>query len=173
MPQTSQSRCKICTKQMPPEISDPRPVTGEICKECLDRSGAQEGIPLFDFLDLLEVPVLVVNRDVMVSRVNKPVLAILGKTPSQVKGQRGGDVFECAYARQPGGCGKTIHCSGCAIRRAVTETFVTGKSLKNVQAYLDRDTQHMEQMSLVISTEKVLGMILLRIDHAELWSVSA
>jgi hypothetical protein len=107
-----------------------------------------------------------VDSDVVVAMANKPLLSLFGKTLSQVTGQRGGDVFECAYARLPEGCGRTVHCSGCAIRRAVTETFTTGRSLQKVLAYLNRDavTQFL-QLGMLISTEKVLGMVLLRVDH--------
>jgi hypothetical protein len=112
------------------------------------------------------VPVLAVNDMGQVTMANKAVLAMLGKDPTQVEGFNRGDVFECAYARLPEGCGKTVHCSGCAIRRAVSETFTTGRSLSKVPAYLNRDaaTQFL-QLGLLISTEKLWGMVLLRIDY--------
>ena len=166
MVESDRTTCAMCHEGMPPETIALRAITGRICTECLGRFGARAGVPLLDFLDLLGVPVLVTDSDVVATLANKPLLALLGKSLSQVKGQRGGDVFECAYARLPEGCGKTVHCSGCAIRRAVTETFTTGKSLRNVPAYLNRDmvTQFL-QLGLVISTEKVWGMVLLRVDH--------
>ena len=158
--------CTMCKKDMPLESIAQRTITGSVCEECLHNIWAQSGMPLRDFLDGLGVPVLTVDSDVVVTMANKPLLALLGKNFSQVRGQRGGDVFECAYARLPGGCGNTVHCSGCAIRRAVTDTFVTGRSLHRVLAYLNRDaiTQFL-QLGMLISTEKVWGMVLLRIDH--------
>ena len=166
MVEAIQNACTMCHKGMPPEMASPRAITGCLCMECLSRFGAGAGMPLMDFLDKLSVPVLASDGDAVVSQTNKPMLALLGKKLSQVKGQRGGNVFECKYARLPGGCGHTVHCSGCAIRRAVVETFTTGKSLHNVPAYLDRDmvTQAL-QLGLVISTEKVWNMVLLRIDY--------
>jgi len=166
MVESDRHACSMCHEGMPPEEAAQRAITGMVCMECLSRFGARAGVPLLDFLDLLGVPVLVTDSDVVVKLANKPLLTLLGRSLSQVKGQRGGDVFECAYARLPGGCGKTVHCSGCAIRRAVTETFTTGKSLRKVLAYLNRDmvTQFL-QLGLVISTEKMCGMVLLRIDH--------
>ena len=158
--------CALCKKDVSSEAIAQRTITGSVCEECLQNVGAQSGMPLRDFLDGLGVPVVAVDSDVVVSMANKPLLALLGKNFSQVRGQRGGDVFECAYARLPGGCGRTVHCSGCAIRRAVTETFTTGRSLRGVLAYLNRDaiTQFL-QLGMLISTEKVWGMVLLRIDH--------
>jgi PAS domain-containing protein len=156
----------MCHKGMPPEMLAPWAIAGRICRECLDRFGGRAGVPLLDFLDLLEVPVLVTDSDMVVTLANQPLLTLFGKHLSQVKGQRGGDVFECANARLPGGCGRTVQCSGCAIRRAVAETFATGKSLRNVPAYLNRDmATQFQQLGLVISTEKVWGVVLLRIDR--------
>jgi hypothetical protein len=166
-PAGSQARsCAMCHKRMSPGVVARRAITGSICDECFRHVEARSGVPLLDFLDGLDVPVLVADGDCVVDLANKPLLELLGKDPSQVRGRRGGDVFECAYAHLPRGCGKTVHCSGCAIRRAVTETFVTGRSLRQVPAYLNRDmaTQFL-QLSLLISTEKAFGMVLLRIDH--------
>ncbi|MCJ7545094.1 MAG: hypothetical protein MUP47_11135 [Phycisphaerae bacterium] len=158
--------CALCKKDLSPQEVAQRTITGSVCEECLYHVGAQSGMPLRDFLDGLGVPVLVVDSDVVVTMANKPLLALLGKNFSKVRGQRGGDVFECAYARLQGGCGRTVHCSGCAIRLAVTETFTTGRSLRGVQAYLNRDavTQFL-QLGMVISTEKAWGLVLLRIDY--------
>ena len=164
--QSDENTCAVCHRDMPLDTGESRAITGGICGECLDLFGARAGVPLLDFLDGLGMPVLVVDRDVVATFANRPLLDLLGKDLPRVKGHRGGDVFECAYAQLPGGCGNTYHCSGCAIRRAVTETFTTGKSLRNVPAYLNRDMATlMLQLALIISTEKAWGMVLLRIDH--------
>ena len=156
----------MCHEGIPAEATAQRAITGGICEKCLSHFGTQAGTPLLEFLDRLDVPILLANNDGEVALVNQPLQAMLGKNLSQIKGKRGGDVFECAYARLPGGCGKTVHCSGCAIRRAVTETFLTGKSLRHVHAHLNRDmVTQILQLGLVISTEKAWGMVLLRIDH--------
>lgn len=158
--------CTMCHEDISPDVVARRAITGSVCDECFRHLEARSGMPLLDFLDGLDVPVLAADGDCVVDLANKPLLELLGKDPSQVRGQRGGDVFECAYAHLPGGCGQTVHCSACAIRRAVTETFITGKSLHRVPAYLNRDlpTQFL-QLGLLISTEKAWGMVLLRIDH--------
>jgi hypothetical protein len=80
-------------------------------------------------------------------------------------GFRGGDVFECAYASLPGGCGETIHCEACTIRNTVMDTFKTGKSHLKTPAYLLQgipDNYH--EIQFEISTEKVKDVVLLRID---------
>ena len=158
--------CEMCHKGMSPGVVARRAITCSVCDECFYHLQAQSGMPLLDFLDGLGLPVLVADGDGVVELANRPLLELLDKDPSQVRGQRGGNVFECAYARLPEGCGRTVHCSGCAIRRAVTETFMTGKSLHKVRAYLNRDMDaESPQLGLLISTEKAWGMVLLRIDH--------
>ena len=158
--------CAMCHQSIPAGTAARRAVTGGVCEECFHHLEAQSGMALLDFLDGLGVPVLLADGDGVVELANKPLLELLGKEPSQVRGRRGGDVFECAYARLPEGCGRTVHCSGCAIRRAVTETFTTGKSLYGVRAYLNRGAAtQLLQLGLVISTEKAWGMVLLRIDY--------
>ena len=49
--------------------------------------------------------------------------ALAGKPKKVFLGLPGGKVFECAYARLPEGCGKTVHCVTCAIRNTVTSTI--------------------------------------------------
>jgi hypothetical protein len=160
--------CACCRKEIPPArtLCCDRVITGGVCEECLDRIGAQPGMPLRDFLDGIQAPVLLVDSGVVVKTANLAVQSLLKKDISQMRGERGGDVFECEYASQPGGCGGTLHCSGCAIRRAVTETFLTGESRSNVPAFLnERYESQFRQLGLQISTEKVWGMVLLRIDY--------
>ena len=157
--------CVICHNEVSLD-PDRWVITPDVCEECLHHVAAQSGVPLRDFLDRLGVPVLAVNDDAQVSLANKSAIELLGKDPTQIEARYAGDVFECAYARLPEGCGKTVHCSGCAIRRAVMETFMTGRSLHQVPAYLNRDaTTQFLQLGLLISTQKLWGMVLLRIDH--------
>jgi hypothetical protein len=118
-----------------------------------------------DFLDGLDAPVLVVSSDVIVDYANKHTQDFLQKEMTYIEGFRGGDVFECAYAKLPEGCGKTIHCVACTIRNTITDTFKTGNSHLLTPAYLTQgkpdDTQ---EIKLLISTEKLADVVLLRID---------
>lgn len=160
--------CASCRREMPPPSDSPaaRPVTGEVCDECLSRVTGQTGISLGEFLDDLDAPVMLVDSDVTVMLANKLVRSILNKDISQIQGRRGGDVFECVYARLPGGCGRTIHCGGCAIRRAVTDTFLTGRGHAAVLATIHPDFgKSSRQVAIRISTEKIWNMVLLRLEQ--------
>jgi len=141
-------------------------ITPTICFGCLrDIFRQPTGEPLHRFLKRLNAPVVVVSGAARILTANVPVLNMLGKKLKDIEGLPGGDVFECAFAKLPGGCGKTVHCSGCTIRRLVAETFATGKSFTRVPAYLTPgEPEAPGRIDLTVSTQKVEGVVLLRID---------
>jgi len=140
----------------------------DICEKCSDNLLYQMGVKLEVFLDSLELPVVVVNREGIIVTGNDKAKTLLKKELPEIAGYRSGDVFECAYARLPEGCGETVHCSGCTIRRTVFETYGTGRSLLRVPATLYRNTQgNPEKIKLLISTERIDDLVLLRIDEME------
>jgi PAS domain-containing protein len=161
--------CAWCGKNLGTAFSDVHSdalITHGICDECAFHLRAQVGMPLRDFLDGLGVPVLLLDSDGNVKTANKNVRQFLKKDLALIEGYKGGDVFECRHATLPGGCGKTAHCSGCAIRRTVMDTFRSGKSQQKVRAYLDRETPDGSQpLRLLISSERVQDVVLLRIDE--------
>ncbi len=143
-------------------------ITHGICEDCRDNMLFQTGVGLGEFLDSLGLPVVVVDRGVTIVTGNAQARTLFRKGPAEIEGYKSGDVFECAYARLPEGCGNTIHCSGCVIRRTVMETHRTGRSFLRVPATLNRnDPQDPEKIKLLISTERVLDLVLLRIDEME------
>jgi hypothetical protein len=164
-------RCASCEKELPPAWAidgTPRAITGRICDDCFVHFNARSGMPLRDFLDGIAAPVLLISSNATITYANKTAQLFLMKDPSRIEGFRGGDVFECAYANLPEGCGQTIHCSGCTVRRAVTETFLTGRSLREVPAYLNQQiSARCNYLDLHISTEKAWNMVLLRIDDTK------
>jgi PAS domain-containing protein len=140
-------------------------VSRGLCHECSRHLLALRGMPLLDYLDGLRAPVAVVDSDGVLRAANRQLCELVGKDLSSVRGNRGGDVFECAYAGLPGGCGRTSHCSGCTIRRAVTETLTTGVSRDRVPASLQEGSPgRARPIELLISTERVGNHVLLRID---------
>jgi len=128
----------------------------------------QGGVELGKFLDSLKLPVVMINRTGAVVTGNDEARKLLKKGLPEIEGCKGGDVFECAYARLPEGCGQTTHCSGCTIRRAVMKTFETGRSLLKVPATLNRYVPgNPQKIKMLISTEKLADMVLLRIDEIQ------
>ena len=134
-----------------------------ICSSCRDNVIFQEGVPLQRYIDSLAIPIFVVDSNVMATAVNRSACEVLGKEPTAVVQHLAGNVFECEYARLPEGCGGTIHCSGCTIRKTVTKCFTTGKPQSLVPAYLNPDSPTSKTHS--ITTVKVADWVMLRVDH--------
>jgi PAS domain-containing protein len=163
--------CAWCRKNLSGEEDDSgsdRVITHGICDQCQNNLWFQQGVPFHQFIDSLEEPVLVVDSEDRIENANRKARKLLGKELDDIKGAKRGEVFECAYARLPEGCGKTRHCSGCAIRRTVGHTLESGKSFLRVPATLrcegpkgDKGTR------FLISTEKVGDVVLLRIDDVD------
>ncbi|MGE5893098.1 MAG: hypothetical protein ACM34I_03490 [bacterium] len=161
--------CAWCRKELSAEDPGSRPddsVSHGICQSCADNLFFQMGEELLRFLDSLRAPVLVVNSGGWIKTANAEARKALGKELTEIEDRAGGIVFECAYARLPEGCGNTVHCSGCVIRRTVMKTFETGKSFLNTPAILNHgDPLDTQKIPLRISTERMGGVVLLRIDE--------
>ncbi len=143
-----------------------RAVSHGICSNCFDNIRFQEGVPLGVYLDSLPAPVYVVDGDGIMTAVNRAGCRALGKDACEIIRRPGGNVFECAYARLPEGCGKTVHCSGCTIRRTVMRTFETGQSQSRVPAVLNHgDPDDPVPIRLAITTVKADGFVVLRVDE--------
>jgi hypothetical protein len=140
-------------------------ITHGICEKCLNTYFGPRQVNLMDFLDSLDARVIVVNSKAIVTSANKQARDFLHKESKEIEGFMGGDVFECAFAKLPGGCGNTIHCDGCTIRNTVMDTFQSGNSHVKTPAYLLRGTPDKNhEIQFLISTEKVKETVLLRID---------
>ena len=122
---------------------------------------------LTHYLDTFEEPVIVVGASGNVNYANRPARTLLQKELPEIVGFQGGIVFECAFAKLPEGCGNTVHCDGCTIRKTVMDTYQSGESHLKVTAGLTRGSaeSHLE-IQCLISTEKVKDVVLLRIDKA-------
>lgn len=167
---TSESRrmkqlCAWCRKVLndtpAPEGAEEREITHGICDECISNIEFQQGVSLERFLDSLREPVLLCDDSLHVTFMNQSAAALLGVAKDVFTARRPGQVFECQHARYPQGCGRQIHCSGCAIRMAVLQTAATGRSVHHLPATLEQDDG---EVHLLISTEKAGRLVLLRID---------
>jgi PAS domain-containing protein len=139
-----------------------------ICADCARTLLQQLGIPIEKFLSELGVPVLMVDDDVRVLDANPAALSMLDRTEETVLGHLSGEVFECVNSRLPGGCGRSVHCSGCTLRRTVTSTWETGQTCSRVPATLEvTPAGEPERIALLITTAKVGNRVLLRIDPPE------
>lgn len=159
--------CMRCKKQLQPqeEIRTDQLVTQGMCSLCTFQLTQDVSRVVRELLDIIPEPVLVFDSNGIVKAANKNGLKLLGKKSDEIEGYPGGNVFDCAFANLPEGCGRTDHCKTCAIRNIVMDTLMHGKGYKNVPAFQNiRTPKGNRIMRFYISTEKVDELILLRID---------
>lgn len=144
------------------DTTEDREITHGICDACISNIEFQQGVDLYRFLDSLNVPLLVNDEHDHVDFLNQAASTLLGKDRVVAPTKKRGLVFECEHARHHEACGRTIHCSGCAIRIAIQQTAATGRGVLRQPATLKQDDG---EVQLLITTEKVGSMILLRIDE--------
>lgn len=159
--------CSYCQKDLgrKPPLGDGG-VTHAMCRECDAYFAAQwSGMSFEQYVARFDFPVVLVEGEAgRVVAMNQPACRFLGRSPREVVGLLGGEAMECAYARLPGGCGKTAHCAACAIRNSVTETHRTGRPLRRVPATLRRrDAVH----QLLVSTTLEGRVVRVVIEPAE------
>jgi PAS domain-containing protein len=144
--------CSYCQKDMgtKPPLRDGS-VSHGMCPPCGEYFGAQwDGMGYGEYLERFAFPVLMMEEDFRVVATNRSACNLLGREAGEVAGLLGGEALECGRARLPGGCGKTVHCSTCAIRNTVTATRATGRAMTRVPALLRRGDG---VRSLLVSTQ--------------------
>ena len=160
--------CGWCLAELKPEDGKGGGVSHGMCAECAAFIRANRpGRTLRSFLENLPVPVLAMDAEARVAVSNAAARTLLGRTAEEtVVGRLGGEALECAYARLPGGCGRTEHCKACAVRNAVMETHATGKPRDRVVAHQVLNAPGgPRRQRLLIATEKQGDVVLLRIDE--------
>jgi PAS domain-containing protein len=137
-----------------------------VCLTCAGELLLDGKVTVQSVIDRFPVPVLVVDDDVTVTVLNRRAQEILGVRPEQAAGRRGGDLFGCVNANLPGGCGRSIHCSGCALRLAVTATCRTGEPQSSIPATLKAgDPDHPAAVALTVSTFRRGDAVMVKIDR--------
>ncbi len=141
-----------------------QPVSHGICKKCSQKILTGTPTSLVSFLNSLEGPVLLVDKEGRMLVGNDQACKALGKEADEIAGKLGGELIECIHAKQKGGCGGTIHCKSCTIRNTVMDTLHTGKSHSGVEAYPDlHEFKGDKVVRFTISTEKIGEVVMLQI----------
>jgi hypothetical protein len=156
--------CSWCKKVIEFEKNDQNtPISHGICSDCYEMFDYKVST-LDQFLNSLQMPVFLVDQNVVVESANSLALDVIHKSIQSVQAQLGGDILDCIYSALPGGCGQSIHCSGCVIRNSVQKTFSTGEPVIEAESfnYL-KTSKGIIKMRVLISTEKIGKRILLQI----------
>ncbi|MHA1744412.1 MAG: hypothetical protein ACTSWW_00340, partial [Promethearchaeota archaeon] len=125
--------CAWCGKEMESvttEYHDNKQISHGICDDCRFKL-EYDSLGLEKFICTLKKPILVVDGEVRVQAGNSRSMELLQTCNEEMENQLAGDVIQCVYSDLPGGCGKTIHCTGCTIRNSAEKTYETGQSLTN------------------------------------------
>ncbi len=144
--------CSYCQKMLgekePRGNSD---ISHGMCQDCLEYFLRQwDGLNLDEYLNGFDAPVAAIDTEGRIIAQNSKMSQLVMKNDEAVRGQQPGDVVECQFARRPGGCGHTVHCEACAIRRAINHTVSTGAPCSNVPARVKGDSG---EADLNVSTE--------------------
>lgn len=131
--------CSHCRKVLREQEPGDAGLSHGMCVDCSDHFGRLwRGMSISEYLDEIPVPILVVDGTrVRVAGANRTVAAALGVSREQLVGLRGGEAMACKHSRLPEGCGETVHCRECTLRRSVLEVARTGQTLSRVEAFLD------------------------------------
>ncbi len=141
-------------------------VSHGMCEECVKSFFTEKGYALRPFLDSINEPIIVVEKNHRVRCANVHAEALLGRQIKSEQTVKFGDIVECENAHLPGGCGRTVHCSGCTIRLCIAETSQNGKKHVRVPATIKGDDRENPEVSFFVSTEKAQEYIVLRLEKA-------
>jgi hypothetical protein len=158
--------CAWCRKTLQDELADDPRVSHGICQDCKDRILGASAKEISEFLRMLEIPVIVLDREDQVIDLNGPAEKILGASLAEVKGATPGLAISCQNAGLPGGCGLSEHCPGCQLRRNLEATHA------DAQPRFSQITQHdvvrngmSRTVQIRFSTQKAGDVVLLLLEE--------
>lgn len=149
--------CSYCRRLLVDDPAAGGATSHGMCPPCAEHFEALwRGMSLGEYLDALPQPVLVVNGDARVVAANALAAGRLGRPRDELHGLLAGEAFACARSRLPGGCGRTVHCRECTIRRSVERVAQTGVAVEGAQAYVETGAGRRE---LRISARASAGLV--------------
>ena len=121
----------------------------------------EEDRSLQSFIESIPVPIVILNSSLLPMCSNKAGLESFHLLDVELAGSSLGEIVECENSKLPGGCGKTLHCSSCVLRRTVTETYDTGRQSSMIHAKLTTDRG---DVSYMVSAMKVGDCVVVKLD---------
>jgi PAS domain-containing protein len=119
--------CAWCQKTLAEDYGPKAEVSHGICPDCMENLFGPSRLILSEFLNSIDVPILVTDEHLGIRQANRAAERLLTKRAGQVEGKRFGIVIECVHAEVMGECGLSPYCSGCAFRRNVYDAYRDGK----------------------------------------------
>jgi len=129
--------CSYCKALIRTVESNLPGVSHGVCRNCLPKLVKDLGQPLSEFVDELITPILVMRGDTRIVAATAAARRLSREPLEELAGLLCGDVLGCLHCHEEGGCGRTVHCLSCTIRRSVGHTFETGEPCLDVPAFQD------------------------------------
>ena len=100
------------------------------------------------------IAMMILDGERRVCKVNGFAATFAGRPAAEMIGLLGGEALRCLHhLDDPRGCGFGPHCSECRVRQAVLETFASGKSQRDIEAWLPfPEGGRIRERCLLIST---------------------
>jgi PAS domain-containing protein len=118
--------CAWCQRVLTDDPSREAIVSHGICDACL-REAMGRRVSLDEFVETLDVPVLVMDGSLTVRAVNHAAETIIGRPAAEMINTLAGVAIECVNAGAPGGCGQSARCRGCLLRQNIVDTHADGR----------------------------------------------
>ncbi|MGC4064263.1 MAG: hypothetical protein QM784_06380 [Polyangiaceae bacterium] len=154
------------------DAGPPSGISHGICVECVENLGVEDAMGLDEFLDTIEAPVAVVDDEQREAHVNSLAqglqtteveprrLRVVSRSPSIPPPE----LRDCVISGLPGGCKRDVHCTGCTIRRAVMQTYRTGKPISHLPACTSKEAPDaVEYASHWVSTALVGDVVFVEV----------
>jgi len=162
-------RCDICADQAEDGgVAQWRLTLMDITDRVLAQQGLQESKrELTAIYENAPLIMLVVDRCLEIRKVNRFTNRFFDLPTDSFTRKRIGEVFSCGHHEDhPRGCGFGPECEPCAIRKALSHTFETGKNTDQAQADLHiqaqgqgRDVSCLVSSSLINSNGETLALL--------------
>jgi hypothetical protein len=160
--------CTQCRKALPVRVGlgGLKRIYG-LCPDCeADLTRRLKGPVLEAYLETLDTPALVVNRDLRVIAYNLGCLRKLCGNEPNPNALLVGEFLECHNASLPEPCGATPACLDCSIRRTVFDTLRTGIPQKYIPAVITGSNGNRTvKRDFLISAEKLGDMVQITIGN--------
>jgi PAS domain-containing protein len=117
------------------------------------------GMSFSDYLDTLPAPIVVMNGEGRVIGANKKIASLFGRDTVELRGLPPGDAFACVWSRLPEGCGGSVHCRECTIRRAVARIHETGEPVHGARAWVQTEQGLVDVLISVAAEEALVKVV--------------
>jgi hypothetical protein len=119
--------CAWCSKILFEDEAGDALLSHGICAECLQELLGPTKLHLTEFLNSIELPILVTDETRAIRQINYAAERALGRVGTEAGGASVGVAIECLHAGVMGECGFNAYCAGCSFRRNISDTYADGK----------------------------------------------